>query len=591
MQINLHQTNHTIGDFNGIFSYLEKTFQNKATKGLHVFPELFLTGYPLQDLCLQKTFIDLYEEMLEKVNNWSKDAFKANDDILLLLGGLDYEFDEHKLPLKINNVVYALQPGEELKKIYTKKLLPNYDIFDEEKYFSPGTETVIYPFAGKNLAILICEDMWMSSHHDVDPVDDIEKLIAKDKTHVDLIVNLSASPFHLGKEKKRQLRASEISTKLQAPFVYVNRVGGEDEILFDGASFLANGNQVTHSSKVFEQDISSFELPSYEEVKKTKRGKCLENTWESLFAPELMLEKGQLPKLNELSDEDCDEILLALKFGIQEYAKKTGFKKFDVALSGGIDSALVLTIMRLILDEDQDLEAIYMPGFFSAGISYDLSFELCKNLGTKMHTLPIKFFHSAIRNQFEQTFDCEMDGLADENIQSRLRGSLLYARSNQRGSMVLNTSNKSEIAVGYSTLYGDSVGALSVLGDLYKTDVFRLCRHINKKYGSIIPEQIITRPPSAELREDQEDAQSLPPYERLDALLEGLLSYRYSPKDLKDQGFDDKEIEKVYGLYQKSEYKRNQFCPIIKLRPKSFGFGYRIPICKKLEYKTSGEQA
>jgi len=582
MQINLHQTNHSIGDFQGIFSYFEETFQNDATKGLHIFPELFLTGYPLQDLCLQKTFIDPYLLLIKKLNKWSKTTFKAKEDILLLFGGLDYEFDEKGLPLKIRNVIYALQPGEEMKKVYTKKLLPNYDIFDEEKYFTPGTETVVYEFDGNNIALLICEDMWMSSHHEIDPVQDLKDLIKQDNLNIDLVVNLSASPFHLGKDHKRQRRAIEISNLLKAPFAYVNRVGGEDEILFDGASFMVNGSTMLQTAKMFEQDICSLEVPKYENKEKAKIDKGLENTWESLFDPDLIEKSGELPTLRELSDEDCDEILNALKFGIQEYAKKTGFKKFDVALSGGIDSALVLTIMRLILDDDQELEAIYMPGFFSAGLSYDLSYELCKNLGVKMHTLPIKFFHSAIRNQFEQTFSTAIDGLADENIQSRLRGSLLYARSNQRGSMVLNTSNKSEIAVGYSTLYGDSVGAISVLGDLYKSEVFRLCHHINKKYGNIIPEQIITRPPSAELREDQEDAQSLPPYDRLDAMLEGFLSYRKSPQDLVSLGFDDKEIKKVYGLYQNSEYKRNQFCPIIKLKSKSFGFGYRIPICKKV---------
>jgi NAD+ synthase (glutamine-hydrolysing) len=584
MQINLHQTSNSIGDFASIITYLEKSFESDSTQGVHVFPELFLTGYPLQDLCLQKSFIDRYLQFLKTINEWSIHNLKSNSELLLLLGGLDYEFDENGLPLKIKNVIYALQPGSELKVVYTKKLLPNYDIFDEEKYYSPGNESCILPFNDKNLGLLICEDMWVSSHHNIDPVEDLKVFAQEQNTKLDTIINLSASPYNLGKEQKRLKRASEISNDLEAPFVYVNMASGEDEILFDGASFIVNGDKVILKGNIFTDDFYSLDVPAYELTKKKKTKKIIENTWESLFEPNLIIPKTGLPTIPTLSDEDCAEILQALKFGIQQYAKKTGFKKFDVALSGGIDSALVVAIMRLILEEDQDLEAIYMPGFFSAGLSYDLSAQLCKNLGIKMYTLPIKFFHSAIRNSFGETFGVKMEGLADENIQSRLRGSLLYARSNQRGSMVLNTSNKSEIAVGYSTLYGDSVGAISVLGDLYKSEVFRLSEYINKKYNNLIPEEIITRPPSAELREDQEDSQSLPPYDRLDAILEGILSYRYSPHDLISQGFDQKEIEKVYGLYQKSEYKRNQFCPIIKLKSKSFGFGYRVPICKKIRY-------
>jgi NAD+ synthase (glutamine-hydrolysing) len=270
-----------------------------------------------------------------------------------------------------------------------------------------------------------------------------------------------------------------------------------------------------------------------------------------------------------------------LTFGIQEYANKCGFNKFLVALSGGIDSALVTAIVRLSLREGQSIEAVYMPGLYSAEDSYNWSLELCKNLGIPFKVQPIKFLHRTICNDFKQNFSEELSGLSDENIQSRLRGALIYARSNQTGAMVLNTSNKSEIAVGYSTLYGDSVGALSVLGDLYKSEVFALSNYINTIHKNLIPEGIITRPPSAELRENQKDSQSLPPYERLDAMLEGILSYRLGLKELQGSGFLRDELEKVYGLYTKSEYKRKQFCPIVKVRAKSFGFGYRIPICKK----------
>ncbi|PIK15344.1 NAD+ synthase [Halobacteriovorax sp. JY17] len=577
MQINIHQTHHTIGDFDAIFTYLKNiTENNKNSSELHVFPELFLTGYPLQDLCLQRSFIERYEDLLKKVN-----ALQDSSSPTLLIGGLDYEMDEDGIPFKIKNVIFEFGP-KGLRPIYTKKLLPNYDIFDEQKYFSAGSENCIYQFEDKSFGLLICEDMWMSSMHSTDPVKELFEEVENSKIKLDGVINLSASPFYLGKDKTRLIRSSEISKLFGCPFIYTNRVGGEDEILFDGSSFVVNGAKVTHRAKFYQQDILNYILEDFDgerDLEKALNDKV--NSWESLFKANIIRNDNGDYRLPELSDEDCEEVLQSIRFGIQEYAKKSGFNKFDVALSGGIDSALVLAIMKLSLLEDQNLEAIFMPGFFSATMSYDLSFEMCKKIGVKLSTFPIKFAHSSLRNQYNDVFKDPMEGLCDENIQSRLRGAILYARSNQRNSMVLNTSNKSELSVGYSTLYGDSVGAISPLGDLYKTEVFALSKYINKKYGNIIPEGIISRPPSAELREDQEDSHSLPEYDVLDTILEGLLSYRLGTKDLIEMGLDSEEVSKVFNLYSRSEYKRKQFCPIIKIKAKSFGTGYRIPICKK----------
>jgi NAD+ synthase (glutamine-hydrolysing) len=581
MQINIHQTHHTIGDFQSIFTYLEELLSNKnSCDKLHVFPELFLTGYPLQDLCLQKGFINGYLELKKKINTLS---LKAKPGTTLLLGGLDYEFDENGLPLVIKNVVFELKSGSELSPIYTKKLLPNYDIFDEEKYFTPGNECSVYNYGDKQIGILICEDMWMSSMHSIDPVKDLYEHVEELDIELSTIINFSASPFYLDKDKTRLIRASEISKLFACPFVYVNRVGAEDEIMFDGSSFVVNGSKVSKRGNFYQSDIIEYLLEDFTGQLDVKTAfSDMKNSWESLFKHSIIKNDDGDPILPTLTDENCEEILQSLRFGIQEYARKSGFQNFDVALSGGIDSALVLAIMKLSLKPEQNLEAIFMPGFFSAGLSYDLSFDMCQKIGVKMYTYPIKFTHSSIRNQFKDVFGVPMDGLADENIQSRLRGALLYARSNQRNSMVLNTSNKSELAVGYSTLYGDSVGAISVLGDLYKSEVFTLATYINKKYGDIIPEGIITRPPSAELREDQEDSHSLPAYEVLDPILDGFLSYQLSPKELVKMGFENEVVSKVYRLYTRSEYKRRQFCPIIKIKAKSFGVGYRIPICKSV---------
>ncbi len=581
MQLNLHQTHHEIADFESLFKYLTSTFQQGNLAGLHLFPELFLTGYPLQDLALKKTFIDDYRAFLEDLSIWSERQFKSSRPIAVLLGGLHYEFDSLGYPAQIENVIFLMEPGKKLSPIYTKQLLPNYDLYEEKKYFTPGHQSAIFCFQNKQIGLLICEDMWYSHLHDSDPVELLKEEMHKRKIKCDLIVNLSASPFHLGKVESRINRALQISQFLEAPFVYVNRVGAEDEILFDGHSFVVDGNSVVARANGFKPQFLSLEFPLYQSPEnQSKRAYHTDtNSWSTIFSTRL---SADTTELLPLGDESCELVLQGLMLGITDYAKKNNLKKFSIALSGGMDSSLVLTILKLIQKTYPiEIEAIFMPGFFSNSISFDLSYDLCRNLGVKLTTLPIKFIHSTIRTAYRDNFGSELKGLADENIQSRLRGALIYLRSNDLGSAVLNTSNKSEIAVGYSTIYGDSVGALSVLGDLFKTEVFELARYINRQYNDLIPLDIINRPPSAELRENQEDSQSLPPYERLDPILEALLSSRFSPQDLIKKGHDKGEVMKVYQLLSHSEYKRRQFCPIIKVKSKSFGFGHRVPISKK----------
>jgi len=583
MQINLHQTHHEIADFEGIFKYLTSTFQ-RPKAGLHVFPELFTTGYPLQDLVLRKTFIDDYLAFLDDLSSWSAHQLKSqgNEPMALLMGGLRYEFDTLGWPAQIENVMYLLEPGKEIRCIYTKQLLPNYDLYEEKKYFTPGQTPGVFEFMGKTMALLICEDMWFSHLHEQDPVEELENYFETKAKKCDLVINMSASPYHIGKLDLRINRAKEISQRLKAPFAYVNRVGGEDEILFDGQSFFTDGNDVVSLAARFKSQILSWELSSFKTpVKENIRPSLpFTSSWNAIFSTRLSTDTL---RLTPLTDMQCEEVVEALIFGIKEYCEKNGMKKFTIALSGGMDSALVLTLLHLYQKSTPiEIEAIFMPGFYSSSLSFDLSYDLCRNLGIKLTSMPIKFLHSAIKTNYRDNFGQDLVGLADENIQSRLRGALIYMRSNAVNTAVLNTSNKSELAVGYSTLYGDSVGALSVLGDLWKSEVFQIAEWINKKYKNIIPEEIIKRPPSAELRENQEDAHSLPPYDRLDPILEALLSSRFSPTDLIKKGHNQAEVLKVYQLLSKSEYKRRQFCPILKVKPKSFGFGHRIPISKKM---------
>lgn len=576
--IYLHQTHHTLADFDAIF---QTTVEVLNGEGLHLFPELYLTGYPLQDLVLQRPFIDSYERHLEELSFWAK---SQKGSWRALVGGLSYEFESNRVPKKIRNVIYEIIPGEGLKNLYTKRLLPNYDIFDEQKYFSAGTQNAFYEFNGKVFGLQICEDMWASSFHEIDPCELMFKEAKEKGIKPDAVINLSASPFEAAKKLKRFDRARNISLHFECPFIYVNRVGGEDEILFDGGSFIMAGSEVALELKTFEADSKSVHLEDIQGNYTEKPQFNPENTWEGLFNPKIDT-TTRPATLRTWSDDECEEVLKALTFGYQEYARKSGFKKFLIALSGGMDSALVLAIVKLGLKPGQEVEAIYMPSMYSSSVSTTLSEDMCARLGIKLSYFPIKFLHSAVKNAFTQSFPEPFEGLTDENVQSRLRGTLLYTRSNQTGAMVINTSNKSELAVGYSTQYGDSVGAVSLLGDLYKTEVYRLAEYVNKKYNNPIPEGIIKRGPSAELRENQLDQDSLPPYERLDPILEGILSFRLGKKELLDLGFDMVEITKVLNLYLKSEYKRAQFCPILKVKAKSFGFGYRVPISKNLNYQ------
>lgn len=583
LAIHLHQTHLALGDLKGSSEYLINLL-DKGGPGLHLLPELFVTGYPLQDLCLHRAFIEKVLSTHRQLHHAGLNADPVGaENQLILFGGLDYTLEE-EIPVKIENVIYSLRPGQGLQKLYSKRLLPNYDIFDEAKYFSPGNAIKIIKFANYHLALTICEDMWASQTHLQNPIAELYQWQKEQSLSIDLVVNLSASPYNLGKSQARVQRAQEIVQLLGAPFAYVNRVGIEDEILFDGQSFICDGLSPKRLAR-FKSQMASFDWPKRLSHSSEIKGQptTSQTPWQSLFEPRLEKNQQGRLELTPWSEDDCAEVLEALKFGIQDFAKKCGFKHFLVANSGGIDSALVLAIAQLSCSPDQKVESLFLPSQFSSIESYSLSEKLAKNLGTSHRVVPIKFFHSVFRNQLGNDFRVPLEGLADENIQARLRAVVVYARSNQTGAMVLNTSNKSELAVGYSTIYGDSVGALSVIGDLYKTEVYQMARYINKTYGNPIPIEIIERAPSAELRSGQTDQQSLPPYPELDAMLEGLLSYRFNASDLINQGHCPENVTKIMRLYHFSQFKRKQFAPIIKVKNKSFGFGHRVPICKDVQ--------
>ena len=573
MKLYLHQKNNNINDLQRSIGEIERVWKNNEQSGLHLFPELFLGGYPLQDICLQREFIVSYLKSLKSIQELSS----ISNNKSILFGGLDYQLGQHKEINKIFNCIYLLD-NSGLKVVYRKRLLPNYDIYDEKKYFSPGFENCFIEINGHRFCLLICEDMWHSSAHDVDPVDNAYQEFIQQGLGISGIINLSASPFNISKQQKRLQRAKEISHSFKAPFIYVNQIGLNDEILFDGQSFIINENDI-YTAGAFLEEVLEFEISTSKNISQPKnihQPSIVENTWEGLFKPQI-----ENNKFKKLTDSELQEILIAQTFGLNQYAIKTKMKSYLVALSGGIDSAVVLAVASLAAKaSNMTVEAIYMPSQYNSPLSYELSQKMCENLGIKLKVINLKFIHQTIKMTFKESVGIDLEGLANENIQSRLRGNLIYARSNQNNGMVINTSNKSELAVGYSTLYGDSVGALSILGDLFKTEVYQLAKFINQHFNHIIPEEIINRPPSAELREDQKDEDSLPPYDRLDLILEAMLSYQYSMEDIIQLGVPKEEVEKVNQLFYRSEFKRFQFCPILKLKGKSFGFGHRLPILK-----------
>jgi NAD+ synthase (glutamine-hydrolysing) len=579
MEVHLHQIKNTLADFQGIFKSLKNI--DPKISGLHIFPELFLSGYPLQDLCLQEEFIQKYHLFLEELNQYFS-QMQAQNDTCFLMGGPFYEKYSDK-NYQLFNAIYECIPGKKIKAIYYKKLLPNYDIFDEKKYFSEGSSSHLYTFQEKKFGLLICEDMWSSEKHQADPICDLYEEVKNLNIQLNAVINLSASPFALNKYQQRVKRSQEVSRIFNCPLIYCNQISAEDEILFDGRSFVTFEDRVAKVAMYFQDDHISYTLPA--PTIGPLQTEIPKNDWSDQFKPGVDFQAPR-PTLKPLNEQQCEELVQAILFGLKEYAAKNGFQKYIVGLSGGIDSALVLALLSLSTAAE-NIEAICMPSIHTSSLSLELSKSMCEYLGINLHYLPIKFSHSVIKNQFQTSFEESFEGLTDENIQSRLRGLYLYTRSNQTGATVINTSNKSELAVGYSTLYGDSVGSLSLIGDLYKSEVFQVANYLNLKVPGIIPNGIITRPPSAELKENQKDTDSLPDYSVLDPLLECILSYQYSNLELVKLGFSEDDVTNIYKKHLYTEFKRNQFCPIIKLKPKSFGFGRRIPISKNIRFKSS----
>lgn len=545
MKIALLQLNLTVGDIDGngdrVIEYVKSIKETDI--GLCITSELALLGYPPRDLLLNNTFIKKAWEKLRHM------AIMLKNTAPLLVGIAEPNLTNGGRPLY--NTAVLLQHGE-VKACFRKTLLPTYDVFDEDRYFEQSVENQILNLNGLKIGVTICEDIW--NDKDFWPVrryseDPIKGFISKG---IDCIINLSASPFTVGKQRIRESMIADIGRKYKTSILYVNQVGGNDDLIFDGRSCAFNSDgKIIARGKAFSEDIVIVDLSA-----------ACGNIAEDDFTHEA-------------------EIWNALVLGTRDYINKCGFKKALVGLSGGIDSGITAAIAAEAVGRDNVL-GILMPSPYSSKGSIEDSLELSKRLGIKTLTLPINNIMDAFGNTLKEPFKSYTQDTTEENIQSRIRGNLLMAVSNKYGALLLTTGNKSELAVGYCTIYGDMSGGLAVIADVPKTMVYRLANWVNRVKGNIIPQPIINKAPSAELRPNQTDQDSLPPYEILDEILYRHIELHKSSEEIVADGFEKKTVEKILGLVEKAEFKRKQAAPGLKITDRAFGTGWRMPIaCKR----------
>ncbi len=471
---------------------------------------------------------------------------------------------------RLFNSAILLFNQEQVGEVH-KTLLPTFDVFDEGRYFEPAYDWNVLEFKGKKLAVTICEDIWNMGNNPLYRITPMEQLCA---FHPDIMINLSASPYNYAQDVVRNSIVKAHTLKYNIPMLYCNTIGSQTEIIFDGGSLAYDnaGNKVGEL-KYFEEDFRIFD---YEELVH-KQPKNKEDFEVYYSASEVGFGKTVLAYLTDHTN--IAEIYSALVLGIKDYFGKMGFSKAIIGSSGGIDSAVTIALAVAALGKE-NVRAILMPSQYSTTHSVSDAEQLSKKMGNPYDIIPIKNIYDTFLNELSPLFKNLPFSVAEENIQSRSRGNLLMAIANKFDYILLNTSNKSELATGYGTLYGDMAGGLAVLGDIYKTQVFALAQYINRE-EEIIPVNILTKAPSAELRPDQKDSDSLPEYPQLDTILFKYIEERTGPKELIAQGFDEPLVNRILSMVNRNEYKRNQFCPIIRVSYKAFGVGRRIPIVAK----------
>jgi NAD+ synthase (glutamine-hydrolysing) len=595
MKIALAQQNYHIGNFeNNVRKIVDGiTWAKQQAADLVVFSELCVCGYPPRDFLEFTDFINKCYESIDLIR-------KHADGIGVLIGGPAR--NPRREGKDLFNAVFLLHE-KEIKAEIHKTLLPNYDVFDEYRYFEPAYDWKPIEFKGKKLAVTICEDIWNMGDNPLYRITPMEKLAA---FQPDVMINLSASPYNYAQDIVRNSIVRAHVLKYKMPMLYCNAVGSQTEIVFDGGSLVYNihGDKLKEM-KYFEEDYDTFDLDEltkggerntdayFAADQKKRRGKefskagadVIVSTHNDQPVPEVYyysafdVGRGQDTIEYLIGDKNIDEIFHAIVLGIRDYFTKMGFSKAILGASGGIDSAVTQVLAVEALGKE-NVRALLMPSQYSSGHSVADAEQLSKSLGNPYDIVPIKNIYDSFLSELKPIFRDQPFNVAEENIQSRARGNLLMAVANKFGYILLNTSNKSELATGYGTLYGDMAGGLSVLGDVYKMQVYALARHINRN-KEIIPQNIIDKAPSAELRPNQKDTDSLPEYEKLDRILYQYIELRQGPKEIIAMGYEKALVDRILKLVNTNEYKRNQFCPIIRVSCKAFGIGRRVPIVGK----------
>jgi NAD+ synthase (glutamine-hydrolysing) len=571
MKIALAQQNYHIGNFEDNTRKIIGAIQYAKSRGadLVVFSELSVCGYPPRDLL---EFNDFVNECYKAI-----DIIKEHTDTIGVIIGSPQRNPE-KEGKDLFNAGWFLYEKQVLG-VAQKTCLPTYDVFDENRYFEPAYHWEVIRFKGKRIALTICEDIWNLGDDPLYRINPMDKLIVQQP---DLMINISASPFDYDHDDDRLevIRANVMKYKL--PMFYCNTIGSQTEVVFDGGSLVMDAQgRVIKAMKVFEEDFAIVDIEQEQSTVTTRAPAPLKRAT-TLFDKEMRVSKVDDPNkiIDYLtSEKNIGEIHQALILGIRDYFRKMGFSKAILGSSGGIDSAVALALACEALGKD-NVRAILMPSQFSSGHSVSDAEQLSRNLGNPYDIIPIKDIYNQFLASLQPVFRDLPFGLAEENIQSRTRGNLLMAIANKFGYILLNTSNKSELATGYGTLYGDMAGGLSILGDVYKMQVYALAEYINRN-GVIIPDNIIHKAPSAELRPEQKDSDSLPEYPVLDKVLYQYIERRQGPKEIIDMGIDEALVRRILKLVNTAEYKRNQFCPIIRVSSKAFGIGRRVPIVGK----------
>jgi NAD+ synthase (glutamine-hydrolysing) len=547
MKIALAQLNYHIGNFESntekIISAIEKS--KKENADLVVFSELAICGYPPKDLLERKDFIERTQDALQKVA-------ETCTDIAAVVGGPS--INPNTKGKNLYNSAFFISNGK-VESIHNKTLLPNYDIFDEYRYFEPNTEFSLVEYKGQKIAITVCEDLWekqpvdnnfaKSELYTISPMEELNKL------DPDFVVNIAASPFSYNQKDLRTNILKSNTERYNLPIIYVNQIGAHTELIFDGDSMVLNSKgDVACRLKYFEEDYQVVDMNEIENK---------------------ALESAEVDYIEKIHD--------ALVLGLKDYFGKMGFKQATLGLSGGIDSAVTVVLAERALGKE-NVRVLLMPSEFSSDHSIKDAVDLAENLGIEYEIVNIQEIFSEFQKALKPSFGDLPFNVAEENIQARIRGTLVMGLSNKFGHILLNTSNKSEAAVGYGTLYGDMNGGLSVLGDVYKTDVFKMAWFMNKD-KEIIPVNTIVKPPSAELRPDQKDSDSLPDYDVLDGILYRYIEKNMSSKEIIADGFEKQTVEKAIRLVNMNEYKRFQTPPILRVSSKAFGFGRKIPLVAK----------